>query len=98
MPNRMWVGWSGFAASAAFVVVQATYLVIVGTQLIRPAAWDLSIALLVLSGVTTISLSAQNRIVRALVRRIDLVERRSIMRAAGGDADDDPRPPLRIVR
>lgn len=99
----MWVGWSGFAATGAFVLVQATYLMIVGNQLIKPSVWDLSIATLILSGVATISVAAQNRVVRALTRRIDLMERRAIMHAAGEntaseDVDTGPRLPLRIVR
>jgi hypothetical protein len=89
---------SVFAVVTAFVVVQATYLLIIGTQLIEPAIWDLSIATLILSGVTAISLSSQDRIVRALTRRIDLAERRAIMHVAGEDASDGPRPPLRVVR
>ncbi|WP_329069045.1 hypothetical protein [Amycolatopsis sp. NBC_01480] len=96
MQGRVWVG-SVFAVVTAFVVVQATYLLIIGTQLIEPAIWDLSIATLILSGVTTISLSAQDRIVRALTRRIDLAERRAIIQLAAEDSDD-PRQSLRVVR
>lgn len=96
MHYHMWVG-SAFAAIAAFVAVQTAYLVSVGAQLIGAAAWDLSITALTLTGVATISLFAQNRIMRVLTRRIDLMERRAIMNAAGGD-DDDPRYGLRVVR
>ncbi|MBN9739526.1 hypothetical protein DMP23_46675 [Amycolatopsis sp. A1MSW2902] len=95
MRYRVWLAVA-FALAASFVVVQATYLFVEGTQLIRPAVWDMSIATLILSGVATIGLAAHARTVREITRRIDLAERRAIIHVLDNDGAD-PRP-LRVVR
>ncbi|GAB3372437.1 hypothetical protein [Amycolatopsis echigonensis] len=85
----------GFAAAGMFVVVLATYLLVAGTDLLGPAAWDLAVAAFVILGVTYVTLCVHAHTIRELTRRIDRAERRAIMLAAGGE---EPRPPLKVVR